>query len=55
MGKTKIAHHLLQVHSTYPSSFLLHLIHTLLGQVEVSLQVMSHHSKPQHTHQYDRP
>lgn len=48
-------HHLLQVNGTYPPRLLLHLLHTLLGQVEVGLQMMSHHSEPEYTHQYDGP
>lgn len=32
-----LIHHLLQVNGTYASRLLLHLVHTLLGQVEVGL------------------
>lgn len=48
-------HHLLQVNGTYPPRLLLHLVHTFLGQVEVGLQMMSHHGESEHTHQYDGP
>lgn len=48
-------YHLLQIYSTYPPCFFLHLVHALLGQVEVGLQMTSHHGKPEYTHQYDDP
>lgn len=50
-----LIHHLLKVNGANPSCLLLHLVHTLLGQVEVGLQMVSHHGKPQDTHQYDGP
>lgn len=50
-----LIHHLLKVNGANPSCLLLHLVHTLLGQVEVGLQMVSHHGEPQDTHQDDGP
>lgn len=49
------AHHLLKVDGANPPRLLLHLVHALLSQVEVGLQVVSHHGEPQHAHQHDDP
>lgn len=49
------AHHLLKVDGANPPRLLLHLVHALLSQVEVGLQVVSHHGEPQRAHQHDDP